>query len=176
MKIGLEDLRTVDKIERRGIDRVAYSLATGLGAGFIPIAPGTFGSIEGVGIFVLVLALPLQPAERLALLIALALLTFAAGVWSSTRACRMTGLKDPSPVVIDEVCGQLVALAPLVLAPSAAGVLAAFFIFRLFDIFKPYPIDRLEHLPEGFGVMSDDLLAGIYTAVVVWVGYLIDVL
>jgi phosphatidylglycerophosphatase A len=172
----MENLRSVTTSEWRAIDRAAYSLSTGLGAGFAPIAPGTFGSIEGVGIFLLVLALPISIIEKLVWLIALVLFTFAAGVWSSTRACKISGLKDPSSVVIDEVCGQLIGLMPLVFAPSVAGVVAAFFLFRLFDIFKPYPIYKLENLREGWGVMSDDVLAGIYTAALMWSASLLGLL
>ena len=69
--------------------------------------------------------------------------------------------------MIDEVSGQLIALTPLVGSPSIAGVVAAFALFRLFDIFKPYPIRKLEALPAGWGVMCDDALAGVYAALIV---------
>jgi len=153
--------------------RVAYALATGLGAGFVPIAPGTAGSAEGVAIF---LAIFLFRLGRTGLLLVLAILNaciFIVGVWSSTRTCEITGLKDPRRVVIDEVSGQLIALTPFAFFPlSAAGVVAGFLLFRLFDIFKPYPIRKLERLHAGLGVMADDLLAGIYAAVLLCVGHL----
>jgi phosphatidylglycerophosphatase A len=158
-----------------GLDRIAYLIATGAGAGLAPVAPGTFGAAEGVGIFLALHALAiksfyLSPRQALLLFVAVNLLVFAIGVWASTRACRMCGLDDPSQVVIDEVSGQLIALTPLALAPSAIGVVAAFIFFRLFDIFKPYPIRKLERLHGGLGVMSDDALAGIFAALLVWLG------
>ena len=105
-----------------------------------------------------------SPRSHLLLLIALNIVIFAIGVWSASRACHISNLEDPSQVVIDEVSGQLIALTPVALAPSVAGVIVAFVLFRLFDIFKPYPIRRLERLRAGWGVMSDDGLAGIYAA------------
>jgi phosphatidylglycerophosphatase A len=78
--------------------------------------------------------------------------------------------------VIDEICGQLIALAPLAFEPSILGVTAAFFLFRLFDIFKPYPIYQLERLPMGWGVMSDDVLAGGYAAAVVCLGQQLQII
>jgi phosphatidylglycerophosphatase A len=157
------------------IDRVAYALATGLGAGFAPIAPGTVGSLEAVAIFIGVVAFHLGVSSSLLLLAALNLVIFAVGVWASTRTCEITGLKDPRLVVIDEVSGQLIALMPLAMWPplSITGVIAGFLLFRLFDIFKPYPIRRLERLHAGLGVMADDVLAGIYAAAIVWLGHVV---
>jgi phosphatidylglycerophosphatase A len=150
------------------LDRVAYMIATGAGAGFAPIAPGTFGSMEGVGIYLALMAIPLAPQTHMTIVLGAGLLLFAVGVWASNRACKISGLKDPGEIVIDEVSGQLIGIAPLALAPSITGAVLAFLLFRLFDIFKPYPIRRLEHLPSGLGVMSDDALAGVYTAALVW--------
>ena len=158
----------IDKRNIRLLDRVAYAIATGAGAGFAPVAPGTFGSMEGVGIYLALLAFPLAPQSHMALVLGAGLLFFAVGVWASNRACEISGLKDPGEIVIDEVSGQLIALTPLALAPSLAGAVLAFLLFRLFDIFKPFPIRRLESLPSGLGVMSDDALAGVYTAALVW--------
>lgn len=149
-------------------DRAAWLIATGAGAGFAPIAPGTFGSMEGVAIYLAIKALPVRPEGHLVLALASGLLLFIVGVWASSRACKITGLKDPGEIVIDEVSGQLISLAPLTLAPSIAGTVFAFLLFRIFDIFKPYPIYKLERLPSGLGVMADDALAGIYTAALVW--------
>ncbi|HWP45411.1 MAG TPA: phosphatidylglycerophosphatase A [Blastocatellia bacterium] len=149
-------------------DRLAYAIATGAGAGFAPVAPGTFGAIEAVLIFILMTALIEGPGERMALFAVFNLLVMAAGIWASGRTCRACGVEDPGQIVIDEISGQSIALAPLVLAPSAAGVLVAFLSFRLFDIFKPYPIRKLEYLPGGLGVMMDDALAGGYAAALVW--------
>lgn len=154
------------------LDRFAYALATGFGAGFAPVAPGTFGAIEGVVVFLAFIAfssrLSLSPRFSFAVLASVNVVVFPVGVWASNRACEISGVKDPSQIVIDEVSGQLIALTPLAGSVSVAGVIAAFILFRLFDIFKPYPIRKLEALPAGFGVMSDDALAGVYAALIVW--------
>jgi len=157
----------------RSLDRLAYALATGAGAGFAPVAPGTFGALEGVALFLAISALATRPlalgtGARILLLTAINVAIFALGVWASNRACEITGLKDPSQVVFDEVSGQLIALTAVIAAPTILGVVAAFILFRLFDIFKPYPIRKLEHLPSGLGVMADDALAGVYAAALVW--------
>ena len=94
---------------------------------------------------------------------------FALGVWASGRTCRASGLEDPGLIVIDEISGQLIALTPLAFAHSIAGAVAGFALFRLFDIFKPYPIRRLEALHGGLGVMADDALAGVYSGLLVWI-------
>lgn len=152
------------------IDRLAYFIATGAGAGFVPIAPGTFGAIESVFIFMAITAF--APGWSLVLVALLNVIIFAVGVWASSRACAIRGVEDPSQVVIDEVSGQLIALTPITLAPTAAGIVTAFALFRLFDIFKPYPIRSLERLRAGWGVMCDDALAGVYAAALVWAGRL----
>jgi phosphatidylglycerophosphatase A len=161
------------RAKKRSLDRLAYAIATGLGAGFAPLAPGTFGAIEGAAIFSAIIAVAgnqLRAAPQLSLLLFLLLnaALFAAGVWASSRACRMCGVDDPSHVVIDEVSGQLIALTPLLLFPSVAGVAVSFGLFRLFDIVKPYPIGKLEQLHGGLGVMADDALAGVFAAALVW--------
>jgi phosphatidylglycerophosphatase A len=156
------------KLEARGLDRVAYLIATGAGAGLSPVAPGTAGAIEALAIFIATSALLANNTRaHLWLLIALNVVTFAVGVWAANRACRICELEDPGQVVIDEVSGQLIALAPLALAPSVVGAVAAFVLFRLFDIFKPYPIRKLERFRAGWGVMADDGLAGVYAALLV---------
>jgi phosphatidylglycerophosphatase A len=156
-------------------DRIGYLLAVGLGAGLMPVAPGTAGAVEGVAIFLLVYALHLGPESSTLALAVINVALFAIGVWASNSACRVTGLKDPRQVVIDEVSGQLIALTPLALLPSLsiASVLIGFLLFRLFDIFKPYPIRKLEHLRGGLGVMADDALAGVYAAVLLWLAHLL---
>lgn len=141
----------------------------------MPVAPGTAGAVEGVAIFLLIHALHLGPGPSSLALAIINVGLFAIGVWASNRACRITGLEDPQQVVIDEVSGQLIALTPLALLPSLpiASVLIGFLLFRLFDIFKPYPIRKLEHLHGGLGVMADDALAGVYAAVLLWLGHLL---
>lgn len=152
---------------------MAYALATGLGAGFTPIAPGTVGSAEGVAIFLAILAIHLEQASLMIVLAIINVVIFVIGVWASTRTCEITGLKDPRLVVIDEVSGQLISLTPLAFFPlSVVGVVAGFLLFRVFDIFKPYPIRKLERLHAGLGVMADDVLAGVYAAALLWLGHL----
>jgi phosphatidylglycerophosphatase A len=149
---------------------MAYAIATGLGAGLAPVAPGTVGAIEAVGIYFLTAALGLVNTDHALLLVGLNVVVFAVGVWSSNRVCRLRGVKDPGWAVVDEISGQLIALTPVALAPTLKGVIAAFVLFRLFDIFKPYPIRKLEGLAGGWGVMMDDVLAGIYSAALVLMG------
>lgn len=164
------------KQSSRPLDRAAYFIATGAGAGFLPVAPGTFGAIEAVAIYLLIIAFSTGPRLSVIFLAALGLLSFAVGVWAASRACEMCGLEDPSQIVIDEVNGQIIALTPLAVAPSIAGLIAAFALFRLFDIFKPYPIGKLEKLHGGLGVMADDALAGLYAAALVWAGMRLSLL
>ena len=153
------------------LDLLAIAIATGLGVGFMPLAPGTFGSLVGVAIFYgLNAALRYEPHllqnSILAASVALAIL----GAWAATRAEKVFEQKDASQIVIDEVCGQLISFAFVpVFAVKTSGhltLVAGFALFRLFDIFKPYPIRRLEALGSGLGVMADDILAGIYAAIV----------
>jgi len=147
-------------------------LATGFGAGRAPVAPGTFGALEGLGLFILInwasRSVGLSHLTQAVSLTVLNAVTFMVGVLASNRVCRTLKQKDPSQVVIDEVNGQMIALTPLVFSMSWPGVVVGFVLFRLFDIVKPYPIRELERLPEGIGVMSDDVLAGIYGAVLLW--------
>lgn len=152
-----------------GVRRVvALVIATAGGAGYAPIAPGTFGSAVGVLCF-----LPLAPLGAVAVLLVAALL-LAVGTWSADETERIYGKKDDGRIVIDEVVGQLVTLAPVAaLGPrggldGAAFLLGGFLVFRLFDIWKPGPARAAErNLPGGLGVMMDDVVAGLFSAVVV---------
>lgn len=90
------------------------------------------------------------------------------GIWAAFRTERLLGMKDPGKVVVDEVAGQMISLLPLTFlvdGPWFVWVIVSFNLFRLFDIFKPYPARRFEALPGGFGIMADDLVAGIYGAI-----------
>ena len=140
-------------------DYPALALAT-WGVGYIPLAPGTFGSLVGVGLFFLLGAWPLQLAGIVVVTLA--------GIWAATRTERVLGAKDPGKVVVDEVAGQMIALLPVsVFAMSGFWIIISFTLFRLFDIFKPYPARRCESLRGGLGIMADDLVAGVYAALVV---------
>jgi len=94
------------------------------------------------------------------------LIVFGAGVWASGRVSLLMRTADPGRVVIDEISGQLISLTPLLLAPTWLSVLLGFVLFRAFDILKPFPINKLERLPGGWGIMADDAGAGILTAAI----------
>ena len=147
------------KRTRGGLDYVALAIST-WGVGYLPLMPGTFGSLVGLGIFLLLGSLPLQ-------IFAIVLITWS-GIWAASRTERILRLKDPGKVVVDEVAGQMIALLPLsVFAVSrGAWIIVSFILFRLFDIFKPYPAGKLEGLRSGWGIMADDLVAGAYAALV----------
>lgn len=135
------------------VDTVALALATALGVGYVPFASGTFGSAVGL---VLWWSLPSSAATQA---IAIAVL-FVAGSWSGSVAERRFGTTDPAQVVVDEVMGMLITLF---LNPVGwPGALGAFLLFRIADIIKPYPANRLESLPGGIGVMADDAMAAVY--------------
>ena len=141
------------------IDRVAYIIATACYVGRVPFAPGTAGSLAGIALYWLVRQSGSWTVEGIAVIATLVL-----GIWSASVAERVMGRKDPGFVVIDEVLGMLVTLAFLDVTVSAA--MTGFFLFRIFDVLKPFPAGRLEHLHGGFGVMMDDAMAGIYAHVV----------
>ncbi|MEJ2016252.1 MAG: phosphatidylglycerophosphatase A [Limibacillus sp.] len=134
-------------------------LATWFGSGLMPFAPGTWGSFAALP-FAALIAWQLGPV---ALLVA-SLLAYLIGIWASDRYARSLELKDPGAVVIDEVAGQWLTLVPVCLDPL--GFLAGFFFFRLFDVLKTWPANVLERrLPGGLGIMSDDMVAGLYGAI-----------
>lgn len=129
--------------------------ATFLGLGFFPLAPGTLTSLA------VVLAYKLfdSPAVPLPWFAAAVVVLFFVGSAASTAYSRDLGQRDPGRIVIDEACGQLIALFRV---PAGWGPLAvSFFLFRALDILKPFPIRRLERLPRGWGIMADDVAAGI---------------
>lgn len=201
---------------------LALAIATAFGVGYIPKAPGTFGSLVGVATAFLSAVFFLRPANlggllslhpdyaavfkdrhflvpgsdihntvmALPIVCALALLVLlgAIGVWSASRASAYAGIADPQFVVIDEVAGQhlalLLPLIPIALPHLTAredfSVFAIFFalslvnwkylllgfiLFRVFDIWKPWPVHQLERLPGGWGIMADDWMAGTYAAI-----------
>ena len=139
--------------------RLHLIVATGLGIGYAPLVPGTFGSLLGVALYALLAALGGWPAVLAGLVAVTAL-----GFWSADATERQLRTRDPGLIVIDEISGQMVSL---IFLPLNLGVLVAgFFLFRLFDILKPFPVRRLEGLPGGSGIMADDLMAGLYANLV----------
>ncbi len=138
-------------------------VATLFGTGYLSKAPGTWGSVFALPPAVLIMSLSGFWGMALATLAACLL-----GLWVSTKHSHRTGRKDPSEVVIDELAGQWLTLLPLGLFADwslwYAWPLALLF-FRFFDVLKPWPCESLERLPGGWGVMSDDLMAGVYGAI-----------
>ena len=133
--------------------------ATFFGIGRLHPGPGTWASVATVAIWA-ALAYVLPPELRTPFSIALALLITLVGIPAATRVARATGRKDPQFVVIDEVAGQLIALIAVPLAWKT--FLAGLILFRAFDIIKPPPVRQLEKLPEGTGIVLDDVAAGIF--------------
>ncbi len=169
-----------EKIEKKGFrDYFSLAVAT-FGVGYIPLAPGTFGSMVGVLIYLAIAGaeanigiyfvakgwrLDQISAWFIAVNLILFLLFCLLGVWASGRATRLFKDKDPQKVVVDEVMGQLLVFLFIPFGVHWFFVIAGFLLFRLFDIWKPYPIDSLQNLPAGIGVCADDILAGVYGGV-----------
>ena len=169
------------RTQRTVADYFALALAT-CGVGYFPIAPGTLGSLVGVALFLALHRLvtnvlvpyalrhqlnyfTLQSIELAVMLIVILIVTLG-GIWAGSRAESLFQKKDPGAVVIDEVSGQMIALLPvLVFVGGVWAIVSAFILFRAFDIWKPYPVRRLEALESGLGIMLDDVAAGLYAAV-----------
>jgi len=136
----------------------AWAIGTFFGIGKLKPGPGTWASVATVGLWRAFA--PFADGYQIPVAIAAAALVTAAGIPAATRVARESARKDPGFVVIDEVAGQLIALigAPL----HWKTLLASLILFRVFDILKPPPLRRLEDLPEGAGIMLDDVGAGIY--------------
>jgi phosphatidylglycerophosphatase A len=141
----------------------AWVIATFFGAGFGRPGPGTWASVATTLLW-FGLARLANPALRPMLAVVTAIAVTVIGIPAATRVARALARKDPSQVVIDEVAGQMIAFIYVPL--NWHNVLAALILFRAFDITKPFPIRRLEHLPEGTGIMLDDVGAGIYALAV----------
>ena len=129
-------------------------LASGFGSGLTPIAPGTAGTV--VGILLCLLCLPLPWVPRLLVVLALSALS----VYVSGKAEKIYGKKDDQRIVIDEIIGFQVTMLPLMI--TTLHLCAGFVLFRIFDIWKPFPINDLQRLPGGWGIVLDDVGAGIY--------------
>ena len=182
---------SVEKRKPEGfVDYLALTLTT-WGVGYLPLMPGTYGSMVGVAIYLGVVWADVlaglrfftagYTADQVSALIwasnsILLVILIIVGIWASGRAIPLLGNLDPSEAVVDEVMGQIVTL---LFIPQGAGwgyVLAGFALFRLFDIWKPYPIDSLQSLPGGVGVCADDLVAGIYAGMCLSVAYAVMIL
>jgi len=158
---------------------IAWWLATGLGSGYLKPAPGTWGTLAGLLAWLALVQVVARSTWSFApwlLLAAPAAVTLLA-VWAADRVVKETGQKDPSFIVADEWAGVWIALTPLLFTITVqpqpvllwvARLVAPFMLFRLFDIWKPGVVDRAQALPGGWGVVMDDVLAGILAALIVW--------
>jgi phosphatidylglycerophosphatase A len=181
------ETRPAPVVRRTALDYVALGVAS-CGVGYLPLAPGTWGAGVGLVLYLIFQAVSLRVLTlitdrgfdattlyllRTSSLVLLILLITLAGIWAATRAEILLRRKDPGLVVIDEVAGQMLAFVFVPANVSAWVLVAGFILFRLFDIWKPYPVRRLEALEAGLGIMCDDVLAGIYAAIVLSIVWLV---
>ena len=154
------------RTRRKASDVLALVIAT-CGVGYLPLMPGTFGSLLSVYLFIVLSRVFVGRFLVAAVLVGIVVVTFA-GIWAGTRTEALSGRKDPGKVVIDEVAGQLIALLPLTffISWSRIAVIVSFILFRFFDIVKPYPANQLQELEGGMGIMCDDLIAGAYAGII----------
>lgn len=156
---------------------------TTFGVGYIPGAPGTYGSAVAVAIYLGIGWLETPGAAQgsgagwnFALVhhavngIALAAFCHI-GIWASNRSIPLLGNEDPSEAVVDEVMGQLITFCFVPFGVSWPFILAGFLLFRAFDIWKPYPIKAFEDLSGGLGICADDIVAGVYAGICLAIGY-----
>jgi phosphatidylglycerophosphatase A len=148
-------------------DNLAIQLIATFGfSGYLPIAPGTCASLLAVIIWFLL------PWESWIVRLIILIVTFLTGLYCADRMEKSSGTKDPTFVVIDEVAGIWLALLlfPQLRFPGSFPIIISiFFVFRIFDIIKIFPLRKLEKLPGGLGIMLDDLFAGLYTALVIFI-------
>lgn len=177
--IEKEKLECETPPEKNFLDYFSLAVTT-FGVGYLPLAPGTWGSMVGVAIYLLFGWLENSvsanfgakgwSAAQIAAWIhagnlILFLLFCLLGIWAASRATKLFRHKDPSQAVVDEVIGQLIVFLFIPFDAHWFFVVSGFLLFRLFDIWKPYPIDSLQSLPSGIGVCADDILAGVYGGV-----------
>ena len=141
-------------------EKLIKLLATGFGSGLAPYAPGTMGTL--VGVVICLLCLPLPWPLRLLIVIALSALS----IYVAQQAEKIYQKKDDQRIVIDEIIGIQIAMLPV--AITVLHLCVGFVLFRIFDILKPFPINNLQRLPGGWGVVIDDVVAGIYAGAVMW--------
>jgi phosphatidylglycerophosphatase A len=174
------NLPTTNNGKRKPV--VSLAIATAFGLGYLPKAPGTWGSLGGVALYALVqyyCPLDFVPSVHpgmgaralwltltaLPVTVVLAL----AGVWAASRAAAFAAKKDPQFVVIDEVSGQHLTYFLSLTLLNWKYLVLGFILFRVFDIWKPFPARQAESLPGGLGIMADDWIAGIYAALGLWI-------
>jgi phosphatidylglycerophosphatase A len=145
-----------DNSKNNIINNVAIFIATGFYSGYFPLAPGTIGTIVAIPIYFII-----SLFNSILYYSIIIVVLFILGIIVSSKAIIIFRQEDPSPVVFDEIVGFLVAL--FLIEITWWHLIAAFFIFRIFDIVKPFPAGAAEGIGKGFGIMADDLIAGIYT-------------
>jgi phosphatidylglycerophosphatase A len=138
----------------------AYALGTFFGCGYSPVGPGTAGSLAAILIAILI--------DNRATIVLLAIVLLAPAIWAAGKVAQYESRKDPQIVVIDEVLGQWITLTGASTL-NWKSFLAALLFFRLFDIWKPWPVRQLEGLSGGVGIVADDLMAGLYGALAIFV-------
>jgi len=141
-------------------EKLITFLATGFGSGLSPVAPGTVGTLAGV--VVCLLCLPMPWIMRLIIVLAL----LALSIYVAEQAEKFYQKKDDQRIVIDEIIGLQITMLPV--AINILNLCVAFVLFRIFDIWKPFPVKNLQGLPGGWGVVIDDVAAGIYAAAALW--------
>jgi phosphatidylglycerophosphatase A len=151
------------------LNRFALLLSTWFGCGYFPVGPGTIGSLAAV--LIAAVAHQYLGAGRITFLLA-TLVLLAPGIWSATQTARLLNREDPGLVVIDEVLGIWVTLLGAT-ALNWKSFTAAFILFRVFDIWKPWPVRQFENLPDGTGIVADDLAAGVYAAIMLYISGLL---
>ncbi|MGI8493759.1 MAG: phosphatidylglycerophosphatase A family protein [Pyrinomonadaceae bacterium] len=157
-------------------DYISLAITT-FGVGYLPLAPGTWGSLAGIGIYLIFRWFETNLASNFVSggfsasqitawihigNLIIFLLFCLLGIWASNRATVLFGNEDPPQAVVDEIIGQILTFFFVPLAISGWMIFAGFALFRLFDIWKPYPIDALQNLHGGLGICADDILAGVY--------------
>lgn len=160
---------------------ISLAIAT-CGVGYIPLIPGTIASAAAALAYFFIASaetnlldsLVKNGYEKTKIILwfnAINSLCFLClcilGIWAAGKAAKIFETKDPKQVVIDEVIGQFIAFTLLPLVTSWKIIFLGFVIFRFFDVFKPYPINYLQNLPDGFGICADDILAGVYTGIII---------
>lgn len=181
MSTTTEPVPPVDSKPRRA-SLFACLVATAGCLGYIPLAPGTWGSLAGLLIYWLFIrrATPFAPflyhrgglayvMPYIYLIAIVAIVVSAVGIWAAAEMSRESGDHDPQFVVIDEVSGQMLTYLAALAPANWKYLLLGFILFRAFDIWKPFPARQAESLPGGWGIMADDWVAGIYAALGLWI-------
>lgn len=135
----------------------AKLIATFFYVGLIPVAPGTFGTLAAIPLFWIISGLPIY------IYLLITIVVIGVSVWAAAETEKIYGRRDPGQIVADEVAGYLVTM--ILIPPTATYIVVGFFLFRILDILKPPPVRRLEKLPRGWGIVIDDVGAGVYACV-----------